>query len=282
MSEKTARPYIRTIVTDHDPSTRDSLRRSFSQDAQRYDRARPGYPKAVFDDLVALGILGAGRKVLEIGCGTGQATIPLARVGCEVLAMDMGAESVQLAQQKLASFPRAKVIHENFESWSLSSCKFDAIVIATAFHWIDPAIRVSKSSEALVSGGWLVLINTHHIAGGTATFWPSSQRCYEQFDPRRLTGMRLPTASEVVTSFPDEISASGCFNTPDSRRYQWDHTYRTGEYLDLLMTFAGHRQLEDFQRESLLRCIANCIDSYHNGVIVKRHLTEVLMAQRCG
>jgi ubiquinone/menaquinone biosynthesis C-methylase UbiE len=55
------------------------LRASFDDVAERYDRARPGYPAELFDDLAALTGLRAGDRVLEIGPGTGQATLPLAR-----------------------------------------------------------------------------------------------------------------------------------------------------------------------------------------------------------
>ena len=67
------------------------LRVTFDGDAERYDRARPGYPAATFDDLLALTGLGPGARVLEIGCGTGQATVPLAERGCQIVAVELGA-----------------------------------------------------------------------------------------------------------------------------------------------------------------------------------------------
>jgi SAM-dependent methyltransferase len=57
------------------------LRETFDEDAERYERARPGYPAELLDDLAALTGLRAGDRVLEIGPGTGQATVPLARRG---------------------------------------------------------------------------------------------------------------------------------------------------------------------------------------------------------
>ena len=56
----------------------------FEQVPELYDRARPVYPPDVFDDVVTLAGLGEGARVLEIGCGTGQATLPLAERGFEV------------------------------------------------------------------------------------------------------------------------------------------------------------------------------------------------------
>jgi hypothetical protein len=67
---------------------RERRRGTFDQAADLYDRARPGYPRALFDDLAELTGVGAGSRVLEIGPGTGQATLPLAERGCRVVAVE--------------------------------------------------------------------------------------------------------------------------------------------------------------------------------------------------
>src|SRR6266542_5110121 len=48
------------------------LRETFNEAAELYDRARPGYPPALFDELAVLAGVGPGCRVLEIGCGTGR------------------------------------------------------------------------------------------------------------------------------------------------------------------------------------------------------------------
>ena len=88
---------------------------TFDEVAELYDRHRPGYPEALFEDLVALsGIAPAGR-ILEIGAGTGQATLPLARRGLRVLCLEPGAALARVARGKLAGFPRVEVLESSLQ-----------------------------------------------------------------------------------------------------------------------------------------------------------------------
>jgi 2-polyprenyl-3-methyl-5-hydroxy-6-metoxy-1,4-benzoquinol methylase len=63
-------------------------RQTFDQEAEFYDEARPGYPEALFDDVVALSAIPEEGRILEIGCGTGQATVPMARRGYHILCIE--------------------------------------------------------------------------------------------------------------------------------------------------------------------------------------------------
>ena len=60
---------------------RERLRATFDEAAELYDRARPGYPERLYDDLFALSGLSPGDRVVEIGPGTGQATAPMLKRG---------------------------------------------------------------------------------------------------------------------------------------------------------------------------------------------------------
>ncbi|GIM98067.1 hypothetical protein [Paractinoplanes toevensis] len=53
----------------------------------------------------------------------------------------------------------------------------------TAFHWLDPDVRMIKAADLLRPDGSLGIVSTHHIAGGTNAFFADAQRCYERFDP---------------------------------------------------------------------------------------------------
>ncbi len=251
------------------------LRETFNEDAERYDRARPGYPARLFDDLG----LAPGARILEIGCGTGQATVPLAERGYRVVAVELGADMAAVARRNLAGFDAVEVVTAAFEDWPLPAEPFDMVFSATAFHWVDPAVRVVKSAAALRPGGILATVGTHHIAGGTAAFFAEAQLCYERYDPATPPGLRLESAEEIPRD-DRELADSDHFGPATFHRYEWESSYSTADYLDLLMTYSGHRALPEAQRHGLLDCIARLIDVDHGGRVVKRYLTELRLAHR--
>src|SRR4051794_41692614 len=120
------------------PDHRATLRATFGEVAEIYDRARPGYPERIFDDLTEVARLGEGARVLEVGCGTGKATVPLARRGYELVCVELGERLAAVARRNLSAFPRAEVAVAAFEEWDAGGLHFDAVVAFTAFHWLDP------------------------------------------------------------------------------------------------------------------------------------------------
>jgi SAM-dependent methyltransferase len=254
-------------------------RSTFDEAAELYHRARPTYPAALFDDLAELAGIGPGSRVLEIGPGTGQATVPLAERGCRVVAVELGPQLAAVARRNLARFPAVEVVTAAFEDWPLPRERFDLVLSATAFHWIDPAVRVGKAADALRPGGWLATIATHHVAGGDEDFFVQAQACYERWDPETPPGgARLPPATDVHGS-GEELDRSRRFGPVEFRRYEWELSYTTSAYLDLLLTYSGHRALDAPARTGLLDCIAHLIDTAHGGRITKRYLTELRIAQ---
>ncbi|ONK15372.1 class I SAM-dependent methyltransferase [Streptomyces sp. MP131-18] len=262
-------------------SRREGLRRTFDEDAELYDRARPGYPPGLYDDLAELAGARPGGHVLEVGCGTGQATVPLARLGCRITAVEAGPHMAAVARRNLAGAAAVEVVTADFESWPLPEEPFDVVVAATAFHWIDPAVRMAKAAEALRPGGALAVVRTQHVRGGTEEFFVEVQRCYERFDPDTPPGLRLPAAADIDGSdHAHEVALSGRFGPTVFRRHEQDLTYTTSEYLDLLRTYSGHRALPEAARTGLLKCIASLIDKQHGGRVTKRYLIELAVSHK--
>jgi SAM-dependent methyltransferase len=223
--------------------------------------------------------LTARSRVLEVGCGTGQATLPLARLGCTIVAVELSPDMAAVARRNLRGFPNVTVEVSAFEAWTPPPARFDLVVSATAFHWIDPAVRVPKAADVLRPDGALALIHSEHVAGGTERFFADAQTCYERFDPKTTPGWRQAPAATVPDD-SSEIDRSQRFGPARFRRYEWEQSYTTGSYLDLLMTYSPTRSLPRPARDGLLACLGGLIDRDHDGRISKRHLTQLTLAPK--
>ncbi len=258
---------------------RTELRHTFAHAAELYDLMRPRYPELLFTDLAITAGLTAGSRVLEIGCGTGQATVSLAKMGYAIVAVELSGELAALAARNVATFPLVRVVTGNFEEWPFPVASFDLVASFTAWHWIDPEVRMTRAADALRAGGTLAVVATHHVAGGTEEFFVRVQECYEQWDPKTPPGLRLQPSASIPTD-SSEFDASGLFGRVQNRRYEVDITYTSAEYLDVLSTYSGHIALDPKQRNGLYACIGSLIDDQFDGAITKRYLFEASTAQK--
>jgi SAM-dependent methyltransferase len=264
--------------------SRRRLRRAFEEVPEAYERARPVYPPQVFDDLVSLAELPEHARVLEIGPGTGQGTLPLARRGYEIVGIELGEGLAARARHKLADFPNAKIINADFESWELGDASFDAIVAFTAFHWIDPETRYRKTAALLKPEGALAVIATNHVLPeGGDRFWRDVQEDYEAVVPdEESTKAGAPGPPEAVEDLSAEITASGLFRNVAVRRYLWDVTYTADEYIAVLDTYSGHRSLEPATRQRLYERIHKRIASRSEPAVAKTYLAILNIARKMG
>ncbi|MEU9619520.1 class I SAM-dependent methyltransferase [Streptomyces sp. NPDC088251] len=256
-----------------------TLRGRFDEDAELYDRMRPSYPADLVTELAALAGLTARSRVLEVGPGTGQLTVPLAALGSEVTAVELGPSLAAVARRNLRGFPRAHVEVSPFEEWAPPPDPFDLMVCATAIHWIDPAQRFTRAAQALRPGGTLALVTTHHVAGGSVEFFARVQRCYERWDPATPPDTVLPNETSTETVF-EELAHPPWDGPVQVRRHPREITYTSAEYLDLLMTYSGHRALAPAARHGLLASIRTLIDEQYGGSITKRYLHELLTVRK--
>jgi SAM-dependent methyltransferase len=227
------------------------LRETFEEVPELYDRARPSYPDELFDDLVELARLGPDARILELGPGTGKATLPLAERGFEIVGVELGEGLAAVARRNLAPFPNVEIVTERFETWD-ADASFDAVVAFTAFHWIDPDVKYAKSARLLRDGGSLAVVTTKHVEGSDP-FWAEVQEDYDAVVPSDENSP--PPPPDEVPDLSDEIEASSCFHNIAVRRYLWDVPYAIDDYLAVLDTYSGHRALPNEQRRRLYQRI---------------------------
>jgi protein-L-isoaspartate O-methyltransferase len=95
---------------------RERLRTTFDQAAELYQDARPEYPEELFNRLMDVVGLRPGDRVLEVGAGSGKATLPLARRGLRITAIEPGPALAAQARKNLAGYP-VDMVSMRFEDW---------------------------------------------------------------------------------------------------------------------------------------------------------------------
>jgi SAM-dependent methyltransferase len=250
--------------------------------ASLYDEARPGYPGALFDDVVSLSEIPPGGRILEIGCGTGQATVPFARRGYRILCVELGENLASVARRRLAAYPQVEVRTGAFEDWPEERSAFDLAVSVEAFHWLDQTNAYRKIARALRPGGAIALFWNRHVQSDKSErFFEAAQEIYERETPEIVKPedhKGLPRPDEI-SGRVEVVSETGLFDEVTVRKYRWDAEYDTDSYIRLLSTYSGHINLEGAARERLFRGIAELIDAEFGGRIIKGYLTVLYVAR---
>jgi SAM-dependent methyltransferase len=247
--------------------------------AERYDRARPDYPGELFDDLVALAGLAPGDRLLEIGCGTGKATRALLRRGFRVLCVELGARLAEQARRNLRGLP-VEVQVEPFETWDSGGRDFALVYAATAWHWVDPALRYERAHALLQPGGHLAFWGAQHaFPEGFDPFFTEIQEVYDAIGESHPCEAWPPPFPGDLPDAAREVEASGRFEDVRVRRYVWERSYTAEEYVSLLDTFSGHVSMDREKRAFLYDEIRRRIGARADGR-VRRHWCAILHVAR--
>jgi SAM-dependent methyltransferase len=257
---------------------REPLRQTFESAAALYDAARPEYPPELFDDVVALAGLERAARLLEIGCATGKATRPFLERGFRVVCVELGAQLAERARQNLAGLP-VTIEVAPFESWDGEAASFDLVFAATAWHWIDPAIRYAKAHRLLRRGGHLAFWSAvHAFPEGFDPFFTEIQDVYDAIG-ESFDGDWPPPRPEDIADDAEEIEASGLFEDVRVRRYVWARHYTADEYVALLDTFSGHIAMQAERREHLYAEIRRRIAARGDPRVLRHWLAILHVAQ---
>jgi SAM-dependent methyltransferase len=249
---------------------------SFDQVASLYDAARPDYPAALFDDVMNEATLADGAAILEIGCGTGKATLGFARRGHPVLATDPGPRLIEFARDHLKAFPNVRFEQTKFEDWPLQRSAFALVVAAQSWHWIEPAGAFAKAAEALAPDGLLALFGNVPV-GLSSDLFETFKDIYQRHGlpyGRVPEGYYLPGA-RLAQAF----ASSTRFGAVVHKAYAWHRSHDAAGFVDWLRTRSDHRIISQTPREALLRDIAAAIDA-RGGRCELAYQTHLYMARR--
>ncbi len=244
---------------------------SFGEQAERYDRARPGYPPALVDALVA----GGARDVVDVGCGTGIVARVLRARGCRVLGVEPDARMAAVARGHGLTVEEAA-----FERWDDAGRRFDLVACGQAWHWVDPVRGAQRAADVLRDGGRVGLFwNLGRPTGEAAAALAAT---YARLEPDlERHAVLLGHRDDRLEATAAALGATGRFEAPRIERWPWERTYATAEWLDQLVTHSDHAGLPGGRRERLLDAVAADLDRV-GGALTMRYDAALVSARAAG
>jgi SAM-dependent methyltransferase len=260
------------------------LGRVFDEVPDLYDRVRPTYPDELFADLVAVTGMNERSSVLEVGCGTGQATQSLARLGCAVTAVELGEGMAALARRRLANASKVEVETSSFEAWNDRGRRFDVLVAASSWHWVDPEIGWPRAHDVLRPRGWMALLGNVVVRRpGEPEVYAETADLHERFAPGNPAWGHPPLEDEVRATDEGWGSVNdpgGLFGPTVVGWYPTVQWFDGEGFADLLRSTSLYRGLDPEVREPLLDAIAERIRTRMGDRASRRYLSVLRVGQR--
>lgn len=235
------------------------LRFKFNEVAAEYDKWRPTYVSQLYADIMDFTKINQTSRVLEIGIGTGQATLPFLETNCHLTAVELGGELAAYSRKKFADYQNFEVKNMAFEAYECPDNTFDLIYAATAFHWIPEETGYPKVYRLLKPGGAFARFRNYPYKDKeNEPLHVAIQKVYSKYMPHTdLTEHNETKCIEIA----DTARKYG-FIDVNFKLYQRTRTFDTESYVSLLSTYSDHRALKEEQWILLANEIKEAINRF--------------------
>lgn len=254
---------------------------SFDVFAANYHSVRPGYPASLFEDIRDQCGIGDDSRLLEIGAGSGIATVELAKLGCHIVAIEPGAHLAAIAKKQIEKNKNVKIFEGTFENFRTTD-RFDAILAFTAFHWLSEGGKYQQVLDLLNGSGNLVLVwNSFFQSDLPVTV--EVNKAYREFLPEIYPEeSTIAKVNDGVLSKlnrrEQEVVANSLFYPVFLRKYLSNYNYDDQTYPKLLNTFPKIVEVEEKKRLRFLERISKIVK--RQGTIPVPVLTTLIICQR--
>lgn len=252
------------------------LRFTFNEDVVNYDRMRPTYAKELYEAILDFSGLDSTKNALEIGIGTGQATLPFLQTGCKLTAVELGEAMARFCKEKFAGFPNFHIMNSDFEKVHLENDTYDLVYSATAFHWIPREVGYPKVFSILRSGGVIALF-WNHVSRVNAELDCAMQEVYRKY-PLYQPSTIHRCSEENSLKMVNAITKYG-FVDVDCHLYHQTRVLDAPEYMSLLNTNSDHRARQNEIRIQMERELSRVIHDF-GGQIALNDTMDLYLARK--
>ena len=253
-------------------------RQAFGANPGGYHAARPAYPDWVFEVLCERCGLAPKSATFEIGSGTGTATRRLLELGANPLvAVEPDDRLAAFLQQTIAD-DALTVVTSTFEDAVLREAGFHLGLSATAFHWLDEDLALTKVAKLLRPGGWWAMV--WNIFGDRHRPDP-----FHEATNILLNGSSIPSARDADLPFALDTGArmaalerTHAFDNIEHQTSAWSLTLDPGQTVALYATYSNINIRPD--RETVLAELGRIARDEFHGRVIRNIVTSLYVARR--
>jgi SAM-dependent methyltransferase len=242
----------------------------FGRDAVAYEEARPSYPDAVIEHVISLM---DARKAVEVGAGTGKATVGMAREGLEITCLEPSPQMAELLEAR--GLPGVEVAVTTFEGWAGEPGSIDLLFAAQAWHWVDRDTGFAKAFSILRPGGVIALMWNIPLDR-----YGRHEETYTRHAPQLLAESDDRIGRRDDHDWGDDMAFAGFVDT-GRFTHRWSEELGADRYRALYSTYSDHMMLDEPARSRLLDGLAADVESWGGSAVVE-YRSEVFTARKPG
>ncbi len=238
-----------------------------------YEEIRPSYPEQLIEDVISKANLKLNSRLLEIGAGTGKATVQFAKKGFNINAIEIGEDMAEILCDKCIDYPNVSIEVASFEECiSTNAQKYDMIYSAQAFHWIDKNVKYRKCHELLNDGGYLVLFwynPSNNKLAKTIEIQEKIDSIVDKYVANYSTDRGKPERLEHDGVYKEderktEIESSGLFELIEKINYTQETSNNAQQYLKVMKSVPAFASIVDGLENGVLESMDNEITELIN------------------
>ncbi len=253
---------------------------SFDIFADNYNYVRPGYPEKMYKDIEEICNVSDKFNLLEIGAGSGIATVELAKLSCKVVGIEPGSNLAEIAKKQTAQFDNVDIQEKTFEEFKANDKSFDIVLALTSFHWISEFMKYQKVHNILKDDGSFCLVWNSFFQSDS----PATQKINQLYQellpdvyPKTDDDVNISVLNKLVTR-EKEINESDLFYIHFLRKYISIWNYDADTYPKLLNTFPKIIKVEEKRRQEFLSRVEEIVKEY--GKISIPVLTTLIICRK--
>lgn len=236
------------------------FRKTFDQIPEEFDKYRPRYREEVFLELMSLCKLDSDKKVLEIGPGTGQATEPILKTGCDYTAIELGENFVSFLNNKFSAYPNFHVVNADFETWEFEENTYDLVYSAATIQWIPEETAFTKTFRMLKPGGYLAMFMAcSNETSRNTELRAEIDKVYEKhFRVKQGYSCKMDYRNALHYGFTNWIS----------REWKSERTVDADAYISWIGTHCEHIMLEEPYKTRFYEGIREAFHKFGNRMVI--------------